>query len=262
MPQEQANHGGRDVRMLYRVEGIVIRSMDYGEGNKIISLYTKQYGKVSVMARGVKKMKSRHSAITQLFTYGEFAYFKSGQMGTLNDGEIVRSHHRLREDLHMAAYAAYLAELVDRMTEENDGSAYLFEQLNAGLDAMEDGKDAQITAHIFEMKMLSFAGYSPVLAECVSCGGNAQDPVISVSMGGLLCTACRSRDTAAMVVSEGTLKLLSLFTQMDLRRLGAVNVKPNTKAELKRCMREWMDTHVDVRFKSRGFLDQMEKYDF
>jgi DNA repair protein RecO (recombination protein O) len=85
--------------------------------------------------------------------------------------------------------------------------------------------------------------------------------VISVSMGGLLCSRCRSRDAAAMVVSEGTLKLLNLFLQMDMRRLGAVNVKPNTKAELKICMREWMDTHVDVRFKSRGFLDQMEKYD-
>ncbi|MDQ0876910.1 DNA repair protein RecO [Paenibacillus sp. V4I3] len=61
--------------MLRSVQGIVLRSMDYGEGNKIISLFTPELGKVGVMARGAKKVKSRHAAVTQLFTYGDFVFF-------------------------------------------------------------------------------------------------------------------------------------------------------------------------------------------
>lgn len=84
--------------MLHRVEGIVIRSMDYGEGNAIITLCTENAGKVGVLVRGAKKVKSRHAALIQLFTVGEFVFFRNnGGLGTLNAGEITQSHHPLRE---------------------------------------------------------------------------------------------------------------------------------------------------------------------
>ena len=101
--------------MLYRVEGIVIRSMDYGEGNKIITLCTENGGKVGVLVRGAKKPKSRHAALVQLFTYGQYVFFRNTGLGTLNAGEIVESHHELREDLVKASYASYACELLDRV---------------------------------------------------------------------------------------------------------------------------------------------------
>ncbi len=61
--------------MQYRVQGIVIRSMDYGEGNKIITLFTRELGKMSVVARGAKKVKSRYGSSAQLFTYGDYLFF-------------------------------------------------------------------------------------------------------------------------------------------------------------------------------------------
>lgn len=247
--------------MLHKVEAIVIRSMDYGEGNKIITLFTRDWGKVGVMARGAKKLKSRNSAITQLFTYGEYVYFKSSQMGTLNHGEIIESHHLLREDLAKTAYGAYLVEMVDRSVAEQEPNEFLFEQLKAGLTAIEEGKDAQITAHIFEMKILALSGYAPVVDECVACGESGGEWALSISLGGVLCSRCRQRDPAAVVLSEGTLKLLRLLRHVDLRRLGKVEVKPETRMQLKRCMRDFMDTHIGVKWKSRNFLDQMDKYE-
>ncbi|GIQ65347.1 hypothetical protein PACILC2_39150 [Paenibacillus cisolokensis] len=61
--------------MLYRVEGIVIRSMDYGEGNKIVTIITDTHGKAGVLIRGAKKARSRHASLAQPFTYGEFVFF-------------------------------------------------------------------------------------------------------------------------------------------------------------------------------------------
>lgn len=247
--------------MFYKVEAVVIRSMDYGEGNKIITLYTKEWGKVSVMARGAKKMKSRYSAITQLFTYGEYTYYKKGQMGNLNDGEIIRSHHLLQENIHKTAYAAYILEMIDRMLHELEGSSYLFEQLISTLDAIEEGKDPQVVTHLFEMKMLKFAGYTPVLDRCVSCDTISDQPLLSTELGGLLCIKCKHNDMTAVELSFRTLKLLRVFQQMDLKRLGKIEVSDESKAELKQCMRHFMNTHVSGYWKSRNFLDQMEKYD-
>lgn len=248
--------------MLRSLQGIVLRSTDYGEGDKIISLFTPELGKVSLMARGAKKVKSRHAAVTQLFTYGDFVFFKAGsQMGSLSNGEIIEAHHALREDLHKSAYAAYLAEMTDRMLGDEEGSAFLFEQLKAGLAAIEADKDMQIVVHLYEMKMFELAGYLPVTNCCVSCGAESELYFFSPMLGGCLCSRCRFKDTTAIAIGEGALKLLKLFPRMDMRRLGAVQVKEETKTQLKQCMRAYMDTHVGIKWKSRSFIEQMENYE-
>ena len=127
--------------MILRVEGIVIRAVDYGEGNRILHVLTQEAGKISMMARGAKKVKSRFSAISQPFTYGQFVIFRSSSqaMGTINSGELIRSHQRLREDLVLSAYAAYLAELTNRIIEEGEPVPHVFAQLAAAFEAMEEG---------------------------------------------------------------------------------------------------------------------------
>lgn len=248
--------------MLYRVEGIVIRSMDYGEGNKIITLCTEAYGKIGVLARGAKKVKSRHAALTQPFTYGEYMFFRqNGGLGTLNSGEIIESHFSLREDLFLAAYASYACELLDRTLQDEEVGSFWFTQLKACLDGLSSGKDPQIVLHLFEMKILQAAGYGPSFANCSSCGKTEDSPYVSPRLGGKLCGGCRRHDPAALKVSPGVLKLLSLFEKMDLRRLGNVEVKDETKQELKTVMRAFMDMQLGLKLKSRHFLDQLDKYE-
>ncbi|GAB6990654.1 DNA repair protein RecO [Paenibacillus pini] len=250
--------------MLYRVEGIVIRSMDYGEGNKIITLCTENAGKVGVLVRGAKKVKSRHAALTQLFTVGEYVFFRNGTgLGTLNSGEINQSHHLLREELFKAAYASYACELLDRVLHDEETGNFWFQQLHACLQALEEDKDPAIIIHLYEMKILQAAGYGPELYSCISCGRELADEsfFISPMLGGILCRSCKHLDPPAMSITPRSLKLLRLFTQLDLRRLGQIDVKDETKKELKSIMRAFMDMQLGLNLKSRSFLDQMEKYE-
>lgn len=246
--------------MLYRVEGIVIRSMDYGEGNKIVTLLTKTNGKVGVLIRGAKKVKSRHASLAQPFTYGEFVFFRNTGLGTLNHGEILESHHVLREQLDLTAYASYAAELTDKALHDEDSGSFLFEQLKACLTALVEGKDPQIISHLYEMRVLDMSGYAPELDHCVSCGNEEGPFRLSPLAGGVLCSRCASKDAQAVSLGDGAFKLLKLFRRMDLRRLGAIQVKPETKLELKQIMRKLMDIHLGLTLKSRNFLDQLDKY--
>lgn len=248
--------------MLHRAEGIVIRSMDYGEGNKIITLCTKESGKVGVLVRGAKKVKSRHAALTQPFTYGEYVFFRNTGLGTLNAGEIIESHHELREDLIKAAYASYACELLDRVLQDEETGAFWFHQLKACLTSLQEDKDPQIIINLYEMKILQAAGYGPELDVCISCNQprNDEDMLVSPRLGGVLCRYCKHLDPPAMAVSVRTLKLLRLFARLDLRRLGNVDVKAETKDELKKVMRALMDMQLGLRLKSQNFLDQMDKY--
>lgn len=248
--------------MLYQIEGIVIRSIDYGESSKIITLCTKLHGKVGIFVRGAKKARSRHVAATQLFTYGEFVFFRGmGHLGTLNSCEIMESNQLLREQLHLTAYASYVVELVDKALQAEEAGGLVFEQLHAYLQAIAKSKDVQVTTHIFEMKLCQWIGVAPQLYVCVTC--NKKENVIAFSwgLGGALCESCKPHKLARGITNLRVLTLLQRFEKTDLCRLGDITLKPITKLQLRTCMRGYMDKHVNVCLKSLQFLQQMEKYD-
>lgn len=247
--------------MLGKARGVVVRTTDYGEGNKIVVLYTEEAGKLALMARGAKKARSRHAAVTQLFTLGEYVFYRRAGMGTLNSGEIVRSRALLRSDIEKTAYAAYAVELVDRLTEDGEASPALFRQLNAALDGIEAGKDAGVITTIFELKMLRFAGYSPVLSHCVHCADERDERLIwwSPRAGGALCSRCRSTITHAVKLSAPARKLLCLFQDLDLTRIGNIDISAQNREQTGALVRAFAAEHLPVELKSRRFLDQMER---
>lgn len=98
--------------MLSKWEGIVIRTIPYGESNKIVTLLTQEAGKITVMARGAKKPRSKLAAVTQPFTLGSFLIRKGRGMGTLSQGEQIESMRFIREDLEATSYASYILSLI------------------------------------------------------------------------------------------------------------------------------------------------------
>ncbi|TKI95195.1 DNA repair protein RecO, partial [Bacillus wiedmannii] len=104
--------------MFQKVEGIVIRTTDYGETNKIVTIFSRELGKVSAMARGAKKPKSRLASVSQLMTHGNFLIQMGSGLGTLQQGEIISTMKEIREDIFLTAYASFIVELTDKATED------------------------------------------------------------------------------------------------------------------------------------------------
>ncbi|OUM99440.1 MAG: DNA repair protein RecO [Paenibacillaceae bacterium ZCTH02-B3] len=241
--------------MLIRVEGIVIRTIDYGEGHKIITLITPTHGKFGVVVRGAKKPKSRFGFLAQLFVHGDFAVYRSGRLGTLKGGELVEPFRELRERLDLAACASYAAELTDRAIPDEEAGEHLFHQLLGCLTALAQGKDPEVVLRIYEMKIFRAAGYAPVLDACAACGVSERLGWFSAAAGGALCAACRPRDPDASALGEPARKLLQLFARLDLRRVGQTDVKDETKRQLREATRRWLEAHLDLRLKTLPFLD-------
>ncbi|WP_400164070.1 DNA repair protein RecO [Brevibacillus sp. TJ4] len=247
--------------MLVKWEGIVIRGVDYGESSKVVTLFTRELGKLAIMARGAKKAKSRIAAVSQLFTHGYYLC-KAGPgsgMPDLSQGDVVNSYKAMRLDLSATAYAAYMAELLDRLTHEREANPYLFQLLVHMLQYLNEGRDAEILCRIFETKMLQVAGISPQLSGCVMCGEQREPYVFSIGQGGLLCPACVASDPYAIAITPSTWKMLRLFQVFDVERLGEIEVKQATRTQLKHVLRSYMDEHLDLRLKSRSFLEQLER---
>ncbi len=245
--------------MLQKCEGIVIRTTRYGESNLILTIYSREFGKIAMMARGAKKTNSRHTAISQLFTYGSYLYQSGNGLGTLQQGEVISSMRFIREDLVKTSYASYIVDLLDQSTDEKEPNPFLFELLYQSLQLFDEGADLDIVKNIFEMKMLPVLGLRPVLDRCVNCGKTEGSFSFSFRENGFLCHRCLSVDRYCVFTSQATVRLLRLFYYFDLNRLGTISVKDETKKELQKIIYQYYDDFSGVYLKSRKFLDQLDK---
>lgn len=248
--------------MFQKVEGIVIRTSSYGETNKIVTIYTKEMGKIGVMARGAKKPKSRLASLSQPFVHGMFLVQKSSGLGTLQQGEMIQFFRHIQDDLFRAAYASYILELTDKLTEEGEKNPSLFQLLHKTLTLINEGIDTEILTRIFEIKMLTVAGIAPEFSCCSVCGTTSPSFVFSFQEGGFLCAQCAIHDPHAMKLSLAAAKLLKLFYYIDLNRLGSISVKKETRNELKQLITAYYDQYSGVYLKSRKFLEQLNKMGF
>ncbi|MFK9091422.1 DNA repair protein RecO [Bacillus salipaludis] len=246
--------------MLQKCEGIVIRTTDYGETNKIVTLFTREWGKVGVMARGAKKPNSRLSSITQLFTHGYYLVQRGTGLGSLQQGEIATSLRSIGEDIFLTAYASYIVELTDKCTEEKKPNPYHFELLYQTLNYMNEGYDPDILMNIYEMKMLNVMGLYPILNQCSVCGLTDGHFSFSIREGGFICHRCLPKDPYHFKLSPASVKLLRLFYYFDLSRLGNITVKNETKEELKKIITAYYEEYSGLHLKTKKFLNSMDQF--
>ncbi|MDY0408469.1 DNA repair protein RecO [Paracerasibacillus soli] len=128
--------------MLEKVKGFIIKTQDYGETHKIVTLFGQHTGKITAIARGAKKPKSRMAAVTQPFIYGEFLVYVTSNLGTMQQGDIVESFRNIREDLVKTAYTAYVMELTDKLLDQKVPYDYLLMELYETCCWIAENKDA------------------------------------------------------------------------------------------------------------------------
>lgn len=213
---------------LYKAEGIVLRTRNLGEADKIATLFTYERGKVDAVARGVRRPRSQFVGVSQAFTHGRYLLYKGKKdLDTMRQGEIVRSFGTLREDLHKMAYASYVSELVDRMTELNDPHPDVFALLLSVQQLLASADEFELSARWFEMQLMHRLGFQPHLDGCVQCGGDVARS-FSAELGGLLCENCRAADVEAVRLDEETLEVMRYLARTPPTRLGVI--KPSWRA--------------------------------
>ncbi|WP_445506338.1 DNA repair protein RecO [Niallia sp. 03190] len=246
--------------MLEKCEGIVLKTTNYGETNKVVTLYTREWGKVGVMARGARKANSRLSAVTQPFTYGYYLVQKSIGLGLMQQGEMITSMRSLKEDIFLTAYASFIVELTDKCVDEKKPNPYQFELLYQTLQYMNEGYDAEVLAFIYEMKMVNVLGLYPILDKCSVCGAVDGHFSFSIREGGLICHRCTDKDPYHFKISQATIKLLRVFYYFDLARLGNISIKPETKKELNMIISAYYEEYSGLFLKTKKFLNSLKDF--
>jgi DNA repair protein RecO (recombination protein O) len=181
-----------------KAEALVLRTTDWSETSRIATLWTREFGKVRVLAKGGRRLKSAFENALDLLTHCSIVFLRksSGSLDLLTEARVVQRFVQLRNDLSALYAAYYVAELLTDWTEDYDPHPLLFDEALATLRdvglASESRVETGLRVMRFEAVMLRELGYTPALDDCAACGETLTGPGqwFSASAGGVVCSRC------------------------------------------------------------------------
>lgn len=245
----------------YRTRAIILRRHDLGETDRILTLFTRNYGKRRAVAKGVRKPQNRKTGHVELFSEIDVLISVGRTLDVVTQVEMTNAFYPLRENLEHTTYALHLLELVDAFTEDNDVNTALYDLLVQGLHWFSETDKLELVASYFELQLLSEVGYQPQVFRCVVCGDEIQ-PVsqfFSIPDGGVVCPDCAPSMPRTRRLSFDTLKVLRHMVRNPFRVIADLSLPSNVQAELNAHLRASLAYHLERRLRSAAFLDRLRR---
>ena len=245
---------------LYRTNAIVLQSRDLGEADRILIVYTPGYGKVSIIAKGARKARSRLGPYLDYFSEVALHLTRGRDLDVVTSVETIDQHPSLRTDIDAFGHAAHFAELVRDLTKERQSNPRVYELLSSSLSLLDDGIDPWHVARHFELGLLVTLGYGPEIVRCVNCQRDlkAVPNPFSSSLGGMLCPDCAGLDPGAILLSVNAQKYLRMLARSGLSSVIGLNPSAPERHEIGQVMLAYL-RHVGERdFNSLRVLGTMQ----
>lgn len=240
---------------LYRVSGVIIRQRNLGEADRVVVLFTQDRGKLSGVARGVRRARSKLAGSLQLFCHGRFLLAAGRSLDVITQVQLADTFSHLSQDIRRLSHASYLCELVDVLIEEGAPDEAIYDLLVAAFRALDEGSDPATAVRIFELKLLTHLGYGPEMHTCVSCGAEVEggEMGFSAQEGGVLCHRCRQAQSVA-IIPTGVLRAMRDMIELPMEGLAKRRLTAAVGQEMERVMRAYVDYRLERPLKSAEFL--------
>jgi DNA repair protein RecO (recombination protein O) len=246
----------------FRVEAVVLRHSDYGEADRLLTLYTRQLGKTRAVAKGARKIASRKAGHIEPFTHVKLQLAKGRDMLILTQADTVDAYLPLREDLILTSHAAYVMELLDRFTYEDESeNAAIFRLLTETLSRLASKSEPWLVIRFYEMRLLDHLGFRPQLFECANCGRQikAENQYFSFSAGGVICPRCGRGLPNLHAISIEALKYLRHFQRSGYTEAQRAKPGLEVQQETETLMQGYFTYLLERELNTPGFLKKIKE---
>jgi DNA repair protein RecO (recombination protein O) len=245
----------------YRAEAVVLRRRDMGEADRLLTVYSREHGKLQQIAKGARRPSSRKAGHLELFTRVQIQAARGRDLDVITQVEALDLFPRLRSDLDRLGQASYLIELIDRFTVEAEPNETLFLLLTRSLEFMDQGGDAHNITRAFELRLLDQVGYRPELFHCVQCGEEIRPEAqfFSFEKGGIICRTCGKQGVHTRPISLAALKVLRHVQRHPLSNFKSMRVRTAVRNELDELMEGFLSYLLERRLNTPAFLRRIKK---
>jgi DNA repair protein RecO (recombination protein O) len=249
----------------FKTPAVVLYSMDFAEWDKLVTLYTRDFGKIKGIAKGAKRSRKRFGSGLEPLTYSTLSFFEKerSSLVRLNHCDIVESYPGIHDDVLRVGYASYLGELINEMTAEKEVNKELFQLFINFLGLLNEPLFREEFIRIFELRLLSLSGYQPELGRCVMCGKEVSgegEYRFSLRKGGLTCSDCFKGPHEYPPLSGGTIKMLQRAQTISLDKITRLFFSPQALEESRRVLLRFIEYHLEKPLKSPRVLEHLGAY--
>jgi DNA repair protein RecO (recombination protein O) len=246
----------------YRVEAIILRHTDWGEADRILTMFTRQEGKIRAIAKGVRKIRSRRAGHLEPFTQVNLQLARSRDMPIVTQAETIHAHIPLREDLVSIGFASYIVELIDKFTFEGEENRSLFTLLaNVLRRFAKADRDPLLALRYYEIRLLDLAGFRPKLFQCARCGEEVlkQDQFFSAQDGGVLCPECAKDNPGSHPISMEALRYLRHFQRSSYQQAARAHPSLRIHTEMERILGYYITYVLEKELNSPKFMRNVRR---
>lgn len=250
--------------MIIKTKALVVKEYIVGESDKYVTLFTKEHGKLQVLAPKAKKVDKGFASATQLFVYGDFILTSFKDTYRMVNADIIEMFHGIRNDLNALSYASYMMEFLQYVTQPMLAQPELLRLALVTLQALSrENADYHLIRRIYEIRALGELGFAPQLLTCTECGevlreGEEEIYHFSAESGGLVCKSCKPYYHDLVRISYSTRYTLQYILGAPMKQLYHFTVTKNIQKQLDEVGEKYVPYYVDRDFKTLEFIERIE----
>jgi DNA repair protein RecO (recombination protein O) len=245
----------------FRVEAVVVRHSDFGEADRLLTLYTRQLGKTRALVKGARKVTSRKAGHLEPFTHVRLQLARGRDLLIVTQADTIDAYQALRENLMLTGQASYVLELLDRFTYEDElENGSIFRLLTETLARLASRSDPWLAIRYYEMRLLDYLGFRPQLFECANCGRQIlpEDQFFSFSAGGVICPRCGQGLPNLTSISVEALKYLRHFQRSGYAEASRARPSLEVQKETESLMQGYFTHLLERELNTPGFLKRIK----
>ena len=241
-----------------KLRGLVLNERGKGEADKLLTLFTLEQGKVSVYAKGARKLKSSYFVGSSQFDYSDFVLFSGRDFYSTTQIDKVEGFKTITTDFDRLCYGNYFLEMVDKTTYPGEANPDILRLLLYALRALDKGVVENFCiGRAFEFKYMQICGYTPMVEGCSHCGGELHSDNIYFGFDGALCGDCRSVAQEAVKINYSAAYAIAYILKSQTKDIFSFELDEPTKKYL-RMASQMLMTNLDVTLNGKQFIDDIE----
>lgn len=244
-----------------RTGALVLRHMEMGEADRLLTLFTEKQGKVRAIAKGVRKLHSRKAGHLEPFTHVNLQLARGRNLPIITQAETIDAFLGVRENLESLGHAAYVTELVDRFTFEGEENAPIFRLVIQTLHRLQAAADPALVLRYYEMRLLDLLGFRPELQHCAVCERpiTPENQYFSAEHGGALCPKCGANVPGARPISMHALRYLRHFQRSSFEQAGAAEPPAAIHTEMEILMHHYLTYLLERNLNTPAFMRKVRR---
>ncbi|MBI5150617.1 MAG: DNA repair protein RecO [Candidatus Omnitrophica bacterium] len=243
--------------MILKTEAIVLKSFDFRETSRIATFFTKEYGKVKGVMKGIRKDSRKFGSHVDKFSVNDIVYYqyRRSDLHLISQCDLKQFFFPVREDYRRTVAAHYALELVDTIMPSEEPNAKIYQLLLDYLKGLGSFPDIDRLVHILQIKILLLSGFRPYIDACVKCGKKVEGKAyFSLKAGGLVCGRCPARESSLTAISQGTVATMLHIEASPWEKGLRLGLTKTVRKELKYILNKFLVYHLERKIKTAAYL--------